>query len=87
MRNADRWGDPLLFVPEAHRGNSAIGSLPHRAFSKVRGAARGATEVDPIRLVHAASVAQHLRSTKLFVEAVDDAYDYIFLDREQDEEE
>ena len=75
--------DPLLFLPEGGRDESAMGSLPHRSFTHVRGAGRGATEVDPIRLVHAVSVCQHLRATKLFVEAVDDAYDYIFLEDDE----
>lgn len=40
----------------------------------------GGPATDPVRLVHALSVLQHLRSPKLFVVALDDAYDYLFQD-------
>ena len=69
--------DPLTFLPVGAVAQSDIGSRPRLMFG-------GKREVDPIRLVHAASICLHLRSTKLFEEAIDDSYDYIFLDHDGD---
>ena len=66
--NAD--GDLLTYVPDRYDSLAPGPSI------------RGRRAADPVRLVHALSVVRHLRSPKLFVEALDDTYDYLFQDED-----
>lgn len=63
-----------LFVPPQHFGRSNIPSLSTRPTLR--------REIDPVRLVRAIGLVRHLRSPKLFEEALDDSLAYLFQDRE-----
>ena len=67
--------DPMTYIPPKYAEQASTPSL-HRPD-------RIGKEVDPVRLIHALSVLLHLRSPTYFVEAMDDAYDYIFMDEDR----
>ena len=68
---------PLLYVPPGFIAESDTPSLPPKNRFLPR-------ERDPIRTLQALAVCQHLRAPKYFTEALDDAYEYLLDDIEED---